>query len=105
MRGGCVCSGTYGHFLLNVSKKQSQRITELINKGDFSEKPGWVRWSLHPTTTNAEVEYIANALAEIAEKGQDWQTNYTYSKQTNEFSNKNPEAAALWKNVEEHFNL
>jgi len=105
MRGGCVCSGTYGHFLLNVSKKQSQRITELINKGDFSEKPGWIRWSLHPTTTNAEVEYIANALAEIAEKGQDWQTNYTYSKQTNEFSNKNPEAAALWKNVEEHFNL
>lgn len=105
MRGGCVCSGTYGHFLLNVSKKQSQRITELINKGDFSEKPGWVRWSLHPTTTNAEVEYIANALAEIAEKGQDWQTSYTYSKQTNEFSNKNPEAAALWKNVEDHFNL
>ncbi|HOK60685.1 aminotransferase class V-fold PLP-dependent enzyme [Tenuifilum sp.] len=103
MRGGCVCAGTYGHFLLNVSKEQSHRITDLINKGDLSEKPGWVRWSLHPTTTNAEVEYIANALAEIVAYGKEWQNEYSYCKHTNEFCNKNPEAAMLWKNVEEHF--
>jgi len=40
VRGGCACAGTYGHFLLNVSHEQSNRITQQINRGDFSEKPG-----------------------------------------------------------------
>ena len=28
----------------------------MINHGDLSEKPGWVRISLHPTLTEAEVD-------------------------------------------------
>ena len=57
-RGGCACAGTYGHFLLEVSYEKSQEITDKINHGDLSEKPGWVRWSLHPTMTNEEVELM-----------------------------------------------
>ncbi|HPD94753.1 MAG TPA: aminotransferase class V-fold PLP-dependent enzyme [Tenuifilaceae bacterium] len=105
MRGGCVCAGTYGHFLLHVSKEQSHKITEMISHGDFSQKPGWVRWSIHPTTTDQEVEYIADALEEIAKNGQTWKDDYTYCKKSNEFCNKNPEAAELWTNVEKHFEL
>ena len=40
VRGGCVCAGTYGHFLLGVGKEQSMAIAEKINEGDLSEKPG-----------------------------------------------------------------
>ncbi|HQB78956.1 MAG TPA: aminotransferase class V-fold PLP-dependent enzyme, partial [Tenuifilaceae bacterium] len=54
VRGGCVCAGTYGHYLLHVSKEQSHHITEMISSGDLSEKPGWIRWSIHPTNTLAE---------------------------------------------------
>src|SRR5690606_10218653 len=61
-RGGCACAGTYGHFLLEVSYEKSQEITDKINHGDLSDKPGWVRWSLHPTMTNDEVEIMINAL-------------------------------------------
>lgn len=105
MRGGCVCAGTYGHFLLNVTKEQSHKITDMINHGDLSEKPGWVRWSIHPTTTNAEVEYIANALREIAQNAKVWKDDYTYCKHSNEFCNKNPESRKFWTPVQEHFNL
>ena len=58
VRGGCSCAGTYGHYLLHVDPKRSRRITEKIDHGDLSEKPGWVRMSIHPTTPDAEVEYL-----------------------------------------------
>ncbi len=65
VRGGCACAGTYGHFLLDVTYDHSHRITEMINKGDFSEKPGWVRLSLHPTMTDSELDSVIIALREI----------------------------------------
>jgi len=49
MRGGCSCAGTYGHYLLHVGWQVSKEITDLIEQGDLSRKPGWVRLSLHPT--------------------------------------------------------
>ena len=85
MRGGCVCAGTYGHFLLHVTKEQSHAITEMISHGDLSQKPGWVRWSIHPTTTMAEIDYIVAALKEIAEKAEEWALDYKYCKKSNEF--------------------
>ena len=54
VRGGCSCAGTYGHILLNVEKEQSCLITDKINSGDLTTKPGWVRMSIHPTMTNNE---------------------------------------------------
>lgn len=88
MRGGCACAGTYGHFLLNVSHHRSKNITDKINKGDLSDKPGWVRLSLHPTMSNDELYFIINALNEIAQKHHVWINEYTYSAKANEFKNK-----------------
>jgi len=84
-RGGCSCAGTYGHYLLHVDREHSLRITNQIDHGDLSAKPGWVRLSLHPTTTNREVELIADALNAIAAHGREWQDDYEYSPHTNEF--------------------
>ena len=89
VRGGCACAGTYGHFLLNVSHEQSNHITQQINRGDFSEKPGWVRLSLHPTLTNDELYYIVDAIREVSEKHKEWEKDYVYNKHTNEFRNIN----------------
>ena len=65
VRGGCSCAGTYGHYLLHVDPLHSKQITDKINAGDLSEKPGWVRMSIHPTMTNEELYLIINALKEI----------------------------------------
>jgi selenocysteine lyase/cysteine desulfurase len=85
VRGGCVCAGTYGHYLLNVSHNQSKQITDKINLGDLSEKPGWVRLSLHPTMRDDDVLYIIDALKQIQRNHLAWKESYTYDKTTNEF--------------------
>jgi len=84
-RGGCACAGTYGHFLLEVSADQSREITEKINHGDLSEKPGWVRWSLHPTMTDQEVRYILDAIGQIVLNHRDWAKDYHYIQRKNEY--------------------
>lgn len=88
VRGGCSCAGTYGHFLLHVDKNRSQRITEKINNGDLSEKPGWIRASLHPTMTNEELYYLINAIKEIIKNVDEWKEDYDYIPSKNEFVNK-----------------
>src|SRR5664280_592758 len=62
VRGGCSCAGTYGHFLLNVDFIMSKEITDKIDAGDLSMKPGWVRLSLHPIMTNDELLFILDAI-------------------------------------------
>jgi len=89
VRGGCACAGTYGHFLLDVSYEQSKKITDLINSGDLSLKPGWIRLSLHPTMTNNELNFIIDALNEISLNHKEWSKDYIYNKKTNEFTHKN----------------
>lgn len=78
VRGGCSCAGTYGHYLLHVDKELSCKITELINKGDYSEKPGWIRLSIHPTMTNAEIEFLADAIEQLSINHTTWQKDYNY---------------------------
>lgn len=85
VRGGCACAGTYGHFLLDVSHEKSKHITDLINHGDLSQKPGWIRLSLHPIMTNEELDLIIHALREVAEHHEEWAGDYVYNLQTNEF--------------------
>jgi len=84
-RGGCACAGTYGHFLLEVSYDQSEEITQKISHGDLSEKPGWVRWSLHPTTTEEEVRNILHAVREVTLHFREWAADYIYLSKKNEF--------------------
>ena len=86
VRGGCSCAGTYGHFLLNVDFKMSKEITDKIDAGDLSMKPGWIRLSLHPTMTDDELHYIINAIKETAEMAEEWEKDYCYDNHTNEFS-------------------
>ena len=84
-RGGCSCAGTYGHFLLHVAPARSRAITDLIDHGDLSQKPGWVRLSFHPTTPDAEIDYCIAALRELVERADAWSADYVYSATTNEF--------------------
>ena len=91
VRGGCSCAGTYGHFLLNVDWETSHRITEKINKGDLSEKPGWVRMSVHPTMTDHELNFIINAIGDVAAHAGEWVEEYNFVLGVNEFFHKTEE--------------
>ncbi len=87
-RGGCSCAGTYGHFLLRVDINQSKEITDRIDAGDLSLKPGWVRISLHPTMTDNELKYIVRSIQSIVDNAEEWGKDYDYNNHTNEFYHK-----------------
>ncbi len=84
-RGGCSCAGTYGHYLLHVDPTRSRRITDKIDRGDLSDKPGWVRLSFHPTTPDTEVDYCMEAVREIVANKERWSRDYVYDAHSNEF--------------------
>lgn len=85
MRGGCSCAGTYGHMLLQVDKPQSYAILEAIRAGDLSRKPGWVRLSIHPTMTNAEIVFIMDAIEMTVSNVAEWGKAYDYDPGSNEY--------------------
>ena len=88
VRGGCACAGTYGHYLLDVSHDKSKAITDLINHGDLSQKPGWIRASLHPTMTDEELDQLIEGVRQIAQNHAEWMNDYEYNRCTNEFRHK-----------------
>jgi selenocysteine lyase/cysteine desulfurase len=87
-RGGCSCAGTYGHYLLHVDEAQSNALTSKIDSGDLILKPGWIRMSIHPTTTNEEIQFVTESIIALAENHHQWAKDYKYNPATNEFSHK-----------------
>jgi len=84
-RGGCSCAGTYGHILLDVDQHQSQSITAKIDQGDLSSKPGWVRLSLHPTSTDLEAHALVEAVTAIVNNIDQWQQDYEFDPMSGDF--------------------
>lgn len=84
-RGGCSCAGTYGHILFNIKKTTSLHITDLIDHGDLSQKPGWVRVSVHPTMTDAEARYVGASLVSVIRNYREWGEGYEFHKDSGEF--------------------
>jgi selenocysteine lyase/cysteine desulfurase len=85
-RGGCSCAGTYGHFLLGIDRERSEGIRDAVLAGDLQSKPGWVRLSLHPTMTDAEIDYITDAVESTVERYTEWEKDYAYDPARNEYS-------------------
>jgi selenocysteine lyase/cysteine desulfurase len=77
-RGGCSCAGTYGHLLLKVDKTRSHEILHSIRAGNLLSKPGWIRISVHPTMTNASIDFIMDAIESTATNFQEWGKEYEY---------------------------
>ena len=84
-RGGCSCAGTYGHFLLHVDYETSHALTNEISIGDLVRKPGWIRLSIHPTTTCDEIDFVCESVVALAQNHKEWANDYDYNRDNNEF--------------------
>jgi UDP-N-acetylglucosamine 2-epimerase len=60
-----------------------------ISLGDLLRKPGWIRMSIHPTTTNEEIKFVCESIKSLAENHKNWALDYNYDKITNEFIHQN----------------
>lgn len=87
-RGGCSCAGTYGHYLLHVDQETSNDLVCQIASGDMIKKPGWIRMSIHPTTTTEEVLYVCESIKQVAKHHKTWSKDYLYDAKTNNFRHK-----------------
>ncbi len=100
-RGGCSCAGTYGHYLLHVDKETSHDLVCQITSGDLIKKPGWIRMSIHPTTTTEEIIWVCNSIKQLAQHHLEWGNDYEYNLKTNEFIHL--KALGLEKKMVEHW--
>jgi len=94
-RGGCSCAGTYGHYLLHVDQETSHDLVCQITSGDLIRKPGWIRMSVHPTTTSQEIKYVCDSIKNLAENHKKWAKEYKYNPKTNEFNHKNAKPSEI----------
>ncbi len=101
VRGGCSCAGTYGHYLLDIEKKQSKVITDEIDNGNHFVKPGWIRVSLHPTMTEKEVLFIADGICDVVDKIDQYKDHYRYCPNSNDYQHNNEPIIG----IESWFNL
>ncbi|MFJ7725807.1 aminotransferase class V-fold PLP-dependent enzyme [Neobacillus sp. NPDC097160] len=85
VRGGCSCAGTYGHYLFQIDKEASKQITDKIDLGDLSDKPGWVRFSIHPIMKNEEILLFVSAVKEITKNIDEWKKDYVYDSASNDY--------------------
>lgn len=87
VRGGWSCASTYAHYLFDINQQESEKITNELLQKNLSNKPGWVRISLHPTMTNEELLFICDAIQKVVIHYEEWQKAYEYNVSTNEFEN------------------
>ena len=79
LRSGCNCAGPFGVKLLedifDLKDKQEKLLKE-VKAGDFSKKPGWVRFNVHYSFTNYDMKYLLFALRFITENGSHIANNF-----------------------------
>jgi selenocysteine lyase/cysteine desulfurase len=85
VRGGCMCAGTYGHDLLGIGQEQSEAIRCSLDKGDVGAKPGWVRCSFSPATSEGEFRVLLDAIPHIAKHWRKYAEAYTMDPDTAEW--------------------
>jgi len=67
----------------------SQQITQQIDNGDYCEKPGWIRASFHPTTTNAEAKFVVDAINTLTANIDQWSKEYRFNPAMGDFEKHN----------------
>jgi selenocysteine lyase/cysteine desulfurase len=81
-RGGCSCAGPYGHRLLGIDLDASHRYEEVVAQGCELIKPGWARVNFNYFISEAEFDYILQAVKLIAQRGWRLLPQYRYDAAT-----------------------
>jgi selenocysteine lyase/cysteine desulfurase len=81
-RGGCSCAGPYGHRLLGIDLKTSNRFEKVIATGCEVIKPGWVRLNFNYFISDETFDYIVDAVHLIANEGWRLLPQYRYEPET-----------------------
>ncbi len=81
-RGGCSCAGPYGHRLLGIDLATSKEFEREIVRGCEGIKPGWVRVNFNYFLSEAQFQFLLDAIHMIAEHGWKLLPDYRFAPET-----------------------
>jgi selenocysteine lyase/cysteine desulfurase len=81
-RAGCSCAGPYGHDLLGIDDTTTLNIRDAVLGGNAGLRPGWCRVSLHWVMSDAEIDYLIDAVEFVARDGWLFLQNYSFDPAT-----------------------
>ncbi len=81
-RGGCSCAGPYGHRLLGIDLATSKEFEREIVRGCEGIKPGWVRVNFNYFLSEAQFEFLLEAIHLVADHGWKLLPDYRFAPDT-----------------------
>lgn len=75
-RGGCACAGPYVHRLLSIDDQESEAIRQAILSGEEIRKPGFVRLNFSVLLPDDKVQFILDAVAQLAADATAFESDY-----------------------------
>ncbi len=93
-RGGCSCAGPYGHRLLHIDSATAADFEKQILRGCEGLKPGWTRVNFNYFLTQAEFEFVLDAVVFVAREGWRFLPQYEFSPETSLWQHRTTAAAA-----------
>ncbi|RSM87407.1 aminotransferase class V-fold PLP-dependent enzyme [Kibdelosporangium aridum] len=82
VRGGCSCAGPYGHRLLGIDPALSRRFEREVLSGRKGIKPGWIRVSFNYAMSDTVVDYVIEAVRQVATHGWKLLSDYRFDPST-----------------------
>jgi selenocysteine lyase/cysteine desulfurase len=96
-RGGCSCAGPYGMRLFGLSEDMADKVSQVVQCGLDSLKPGWFRVNLNFFFTQELVRFICDAIEFIAEEGWKLLPDYSLNKRTGMWTHNEAKKTAFFK--------
>ncbi len=90
-----MCAGTYGHDLLGIDQGTSEGIRCALDRGEVTAKPGWIRCSFGPGTSEGEFRVLLDAVPEIARNWRHYAESYRISDETAEWSHESEDGSGF----------
>ena len=81
-RGGCSCAGPYGHQLLGIDPDHAYAFASQAAVGWLGIKPGWTRLSFSFYLSEAEFDYLLQAVHLVASHGARLLADYRFDPRT-----------------------
>jgi selenocysteine lyase/cysteine desulfurase len=81
-RAGCSCAGPYGHRLLGIDLETSKEFEREIVRGCEGVKPGWVRVNFNYFLSEAQFQFILEAVHLVASEGHRLLPDYVFEPTT-----------------------
>lgn len=77
-RGGCACAGPYVLRLLGIDAVQAEQLRQAILAGDEMAKPGFTRLNFSVLLDDAKVDYLIEAVKQVAADAPDYEPRYDF---------------------------